>query len=173
MLFRCLAIGALVFNLAGCASGVKQSNLESQQYLISQPAKSVSIRLNDEAKEKAGDNPRFNQHTLLDQIKRELVARDLLNETTPEAVNAIEIVIKDFHLRSRFSAVILGLTADSDHIVGDVILKDAAGKELSKFEVSASYTLRGFGGGQDEARMGWLYEKFAELTVAHLAGSSR
>lgn len=173
MSFRCLAIGALVFNLAGCASGMKQSNLESQQYLISHPARSVTIRLNDEAKEKAGDNPRFNQHTLLDHIKRTLVARDLLNETTPEAVNAIEIVIKDFHLRSRFSAVILGLTADSDSIVGDIILKDAAGKELSRFEVSASYTLAGFGGGQDEARMGWLYEKFAELAVVHLSGNSR
>lgn len=173
MLFRRLAIGALAFNLAGCASGVNQSNLESGQYLISHPAKSVSIELSDEAKEKLGDNPRFSQNILLDRIKHALIAKDLLGETKPEAVNTIEIVIRSFRVRSSFSAVIFGLTADSDNIAGDIILKDPSGKELSKFEVSASYTLNSLGGGQDEARMGWLYEKFAELTVVHLIGNSK
>lgn len=173
MLFRRIAIGTLVFNLAGCAAGVKPSNPESTQYLVSQPAKSVSIELSDEATEKIGDNPRFSQHALLDRIKRALIVKNLLNETKPEAVHVIEIVIRDIHVRSRFSAVIFGLTGDSDNIVGDVLLKDSSGKELTRFEISASYALDGLGGGQDEVRMGWLYEKFAELTVAYLAGNSK
>lgn len=173
MLFRRIAIGVLVFNLAGCTAGVKPSTLEGPQYLVSQPAKSVSIELSDEAKEKIGDNPRFSQHALLDRIKQALIVRNLLNETKPEAVHMIEIVIRDIDVRSRFSAVIFGLTGDSDNIVGDVLLKDSSGKELTRFEISASYALDGLGGGQDEVRMGWLYEKFAELTVTHLVGNSQ
>ncbi|MBI3044616.1 MAG: hypothetical protein HYY78_17500 [Betaproteobacteria bacterium] len=46
-------------------------------------------------------------------------------------------------------------------------------KLLNQFEVSASYALGGLAGGQDEARMGWLYEEFAKLTLKELTGDDR
>ena len=78
--------------------------------------------------------------------------------------------MKDFRVRSNFTAVMFGFMAGNDSITGDVVLRDAAGKELNRFEVSASYALGGLAGGMDDARMGWLYEKFAELTVENLGG---
>ncbi len=173
MLIHRIAVGALVLGLAGCAAGVKQSSIEHRQYLTSQPARQISINLNDDARKKLSDNLKFNQDSLLDHVKRALTAQNLLNETKPEAQNTIEIVVKDFRVRSNFSAVMFGFMAGNDNIVGDVILKDPAGKELNKFEVSASYALGGLAGGQDEARMGWLYEKFAELTVENLKGTQK
>ncbi len=47
-------------------------------------------------------------------------------------------------------------------------MKNAAGAEIDRFEVGASYALGGLAGGQDSARMGWLYEKFAEETINEL-----
>jgi hypothetical protein len=61
-----------------------------------------------------------------------------------------------------------GFMAGADLISADVIVKSADGQELDKFEVSTSYALGGIAGGQDSARMGWLYEKFAQETVQEL-----
>jgi hypothetical protein len=170
MFMKRIAVSAFVLFLAGCAAGVKQGSVENKQYLTSKPAKLVSISLNDDAKKKLPDNLKFNQNSLLDHVKRALSAQNLLDEAKADNGNTIEIVVKDFRVRSNFSAVMFGFMAGSDNITGDVIMKDAAGKELNKFEVNASYALGGLGGGQDDARMGWLYEKFAELTVENLTG---
>ena len=173
MFIHRVAIGALVLGLAGCASGVKQSDIQNRQYLVSQPAKAVSVSLSNEAQEKVADNLKFNQNALLDHVKRALTAKNLLDETKTDAPHTIEILVKDFRVRSNFSAVMFGFMAGNDSVTGDVILKDRSGKELNRFEVSASYALGGMGGGQDDTRMGWLYEKFAELTVDNLAGTQK
>lgn len=170
MRFQRLAIILGAVLLAGCASGVKQATVENRQFLATQPAKSISISLNDEAKTKVADNLKFDQNALLNTVKRALTAQNLLNESKPGASHTIEIVMKDFRVRSNFTAVMFGFMAGNDSITGDVVLRDAAGKELNRFEVSASYALGGLAGGMDEARMGWLYEKFAELTVENLRG---
>ena len=82
----------------------------------------------------------------------------------------MEVLVKDMRVRSNFSAVMFGFMAGSDSVTGDVILKDPSGSEMDRFEVSVSYALGGLGGGHDSARMGWLYEKFAEETVNELIG---
>lgn len=170
MFIKRIAISLIVLSLVGCAAGVTHSNIENKQYLTSKPASTVSINLNDEAKKKINDNLKFSQDALLNHVKRALVAKNLLNEKQPDTGHTIEIVIKDMRVRSNFSAVMFGFMAGNDSITGDVVLKDSAGKELNKFEVSASYALGGLAGGQDDTRMGWLYEKFAELTVENLSG---
>lgn len=124
MVIRHLAISALVLSLVGCAAGIKHSSLENKQYLTTQPAKSISIALNNEAKAKVADNLKFNQSMLLAHVKRALLAKDLLNETQPTATNTVEILVKDFRVRSNFSAVMFGFMAGNDNITGDVILKD-------------------------------------------------
>lgn len=173
MVAQRLAMGALILGLVGCAAGVQHAKVDNKQYLSTKPAKAVSISLNDEAKAKVNDNLKFDQNALLDHVKRALTAKNLLAENKPESTNTVEILVKDFRVRSNFSAVMFGFMAGNDSITGDVILKDAAGKELNKFEVSASYALGGLAGGQDGARMGWLYEKFAELAVENLSGTAK
>ena len=49
-----------------------------------------------------------------------------------------------------------------------IVLRNPTGKEVNCFEVSVSYGLGGFAGGQDTTRMGWLYEQFAAATVSEL-----
>ena len=78
------------------------------------------------------------------------------------------VEVKDIRVRSNFSAVMWGFMAGDDHIVGDIVVKATDGLEMDRFEVSSSYALGGFAGGQDSSRMGWLYEAFAEETIKEL-----
>lgn len=172
MLVQRLVMCSLVLVMVGCASGVKHSAQSDKQYLTTQPAKSISLSLNDQAKAKLTDNLKFDQNALLDNVKRALVGKNLLNEAKPDATHKIEILVTDLRVRSNFSAIMFGFMAGSDSITGDVILKDSTGKELNRFEVSASYALGGLAGGQDSSRMSWLYEKFAQLAVENLTGNT-
>jgi hypothetical protein len=79
--------------------------------------------------------------------------------------------VTDIRVRTNFSAVMWGFMAGDDHINGIVVARSPTGDELQRFEVSASYALGGLAGGQDEARMGWLYESFAEETLKELTGT--
>ena len=92
----------------------------------------------------------------------------MFKEKSESVAPELEIRIKGVRVRSNFSAVMWGFMAGSDYITADVVLKDAGGKEIDKYEVSVSYALGGLAGGQDSARMGWLYEKFAEETIKEL-----
>ena len=170
MFARLFITSLIAFSLVGCASGVKHADTGNKQYLSNRPAKSVSISLSTEAKKQVADNLKFDQNTLVGNVKRAMSSRNLLNENNAEASNTVEILVKDFRVRSAFTAIMFGFMAGDDHIVGDVILKDATGKEINRFEVSASYALGGLAGGQDGMRLSWLYEKFAELAVEHLSG---
>lgn len=169
MIIKRIAVIATLLGLVGCSAGVKQASIENKQYLSTIPAKVATIRLNDAAKAKVADNLSFNQNALLDHVKRALQAKELLNEAQPDPAHAIEIVVKDFRVRSSFSAVMFGFMAGDDNITGDVILRDAGGRELNRFEIKASYALGGLAGGMNDSRMGWLYEKFAQLTVENLS----
>ena len=161
--------------LVGCSSGVQRPSEPHTRVNLSDktPLSSVSINLTKEAKKKAIDNLKFNQHRLLDHIKRALEAHSLLEKSPGKESQELEILVKDMRVRSNFSAIAFGFMAGADSVTGDIVLKDSLGSELDRFEVSVSYALGGLGGGQDEARMGWLYEKFAEETVNELIGKKR
>ena len=156
--------------LGGCASGVTRGpGMQAQKVGIgaSNQLSAVSLSFTDEAKGKAAQNLKFNPEELLSHVKRALEANSFLNaadQTRP----SLEVRIKDVRVRSNFSAVMFGFMAGSDSVTADIILKNAAGAEIDRFEVGASYALGGLAGGQDSARMGWLYEKFAEETVNEL-----
>lgn len=127
----------------------------------------MSLSLTDEAKKKVSENLKFNPDELLNHVKRGLDANSLLGAADKPLPN-LEIQVKDMRVRSNFSAVMWGFMAGADSITADIVLKDVAGKELDRYEVSVSYALGGLAGGQDDARMGWLYEKFTEETVKEL-----
>lgn len=172
--FRTPLLLLIVAGLAGCASGVKRAEdaTKREAYFAKggKLANEVTVSLTQEARAMLADNLKFEQDKLLATVKRTLEAKNLMAKTADPALPKIEILVTEIRVRSNFSAVMFGFMAGDDRIVGDVIARDPAGKELQRFTVSASYALGGFGGGQDDARMGWLYETFAKLTVEELTG---
>lgn len=176
MKLQYVLILALAVAVSGCASSVKQmggaDGPANAAYKTGQQAKSISLTMTPEAQAKLADNLKFNQDTLLSTVRRALEAKSLIAKNASQDAPAIEILVKDIRVRSNFSAVMFGFMAGSDSVTGDVIVKAPDGREVNRFEVSASYALGGLAGGQDDARMGWLYEKFAELTLAELSGAT-
>jgi hypothetical protein len=170
-------IGALLMTLAilgGCASGVTRMDSPGTATVASAGSattsgtvRSVNLFLNEDAKKLVADNLKFNQDTLRSVIERALTAQNLIKPDSPETM---DIEITDFRTRSNFSAIMFGFLAGNDSIEGVVTIKDAAGNVLKRAKVSASYALGGLAGGQDEARMNWLYESFAKYAVAELTG---
>jgi hypothetical protein len=96
----------------------------------------------------------------------------LLDENSTLALRTVDIVITDMRARSNFTAIAFGFMAGADMVKGDVITRDLRGKEIDRFEVHADYALGGLAGGMDSTRMDWLYEKFAQLTLENLQGTS-
>lgn len=163
-----LAVSVL---LTGCASGISRApDPAAAQSVrpVNPVVAAVSLSFTDEGKVAASENLKFSADELRSHVKRALEASSLLNGKPDTAAPELEIRVKGVRVRSNFSAVMWGFMAGSDYITADVVLKDVGGKEIDKYEVSVSYALGGLAGGQDSARMGWLYEKFAEETVKEL-----
>lgn len=169
---KLIVVVATAFMLGGCASGVTRAPSASAEKTGIQTYNqfsSVSLSMSNGAKEKALENLKFNPDELLSHVKRALDSRSLINGSAGTQLPRLEVVVKDMRIRSNFSAIMWGFMAGADSIQGDIVLTDASGKEIDRFEVSASYALGGLAGGQDSARMSWLYEKFAEETVKELS----
>jgi hypothetical protein len=168
---------AMIVVLAGCASGVQRPDDPARRAAYftggGKVAQDVSLTLSKEAQAKLADNLKFDQEKLLSTVRRALDAKGLLAKAPDASLPKIEIVITDIRVRSNFSAVMFGFMAGNDAVSGDVIARAADGKEIQRFSVSASYALGGLAGGQDEARMGWLYETFAQHTVDELTGAAK
>lgn len=166
----------LIVLLTGCASGIKRAEeaAKREAYFAGggKLAREVTLALNDTARSRLADNPGFDQERLLGTVKRLLDAKGLLAKAPDASLPSIEIVITDIRVRSNFTAVMFGFMAGSDSVAGEVIARDATGKEVQRFEVSASYALGGIAGGQDSTRMDWLYQTFANEMMKELTGAS-
>lgn len=171
-----LVIILVAFGLVGCFSTVKreESNSTGRVVLSEQnQISSMTISLTNEAKEKLKDNLKFDQNQLLYNVKKAFETNSLLNNQSETSLPDLEIQVKDVRVRSTFSAVMWGFMAGSDSITGDIVLRSPSGEEVNRFEVSVSYAFGGIGGGQDDARMNWLYEKFAEETINELTDTEK
>ena len=157
----------------GCASGTKRdtSNVDTA-YVLSQDQQigSVAIALTPEAKKQSVENLKFDAEELRKHVERALEVSELLNEPDKGKLPGVIIEVKEIRVRSNFTAVMFGFMAGADSITGDIVIQDPAGSELDRFEVSVDYALGGLAGGQDTARVSWLYEKFAEETINELKG---
>jgi hypothetical protein len=162
--------------LAGCASGVQRMDAPAganptlgaaAPKVAPGPLKSVSISLTPEAQKLMADNAKFNAETLRATVDRVLAAQGLMKA---DASQTMDIELTSFRVRSSFSAVMFGFMAGTDNVEGIVTIKDATGAMLKRAKVSASYALGGIGGGQDEARMNWLYEEFAKHAASEVTG---
>jgi len=172
MNIKSICVILLALLMVGCASGVKRGpNAGTAIVTLSNTNQigAVTLSLTEQGKQAAAESTDFDANELLDHVKKALTAKSLLNDASEKPLSHLEVQIKDVSVRSTFTAVMFGFLAGSDSVLGDVVLKDAEGKEISRFEVSASYALGGIAGGQDDTRMGWLYEKFAEETINELS----
>lgn len=156
--------------LAACASGTNRlGNSENTNYQYGgQKFSAINISLDPNAREQLKDNLKFDPTKLEQTLTRAFQSRGLIDDKSENVVN---VLITDIRTRSNFSAVMFGFMAGNDHVVGKVsLLPRNGGHSWLDFQVSASYALGGLGGGQDEARMSWLYEEFAKLTLKEILG---
>ncbi len=158
----------LVGLLTACASGVsRMDGATASTALTDSKIKSINVWLNEGAKKLVADNSRFNQETLKTRIETAFKAQGLL---TDSATQIFDLEITGFRVRSNFSAIAFGFMAGNDNIEGIITIKDGAGKTLKRAQVKASYALGGVAGGQDEARMGWLYDELTKHAVTEVVG---
>ena len=167
----------LVFFVAACSSGsythLPGITIQSPQFdEPGEKAGSLSVNLTEEARKEVTENFKFDQGHLHETIRRALEVNNLLSANPDPSLPSVVVTVTSVRVRSNFSAVMFGFMAGDDHIDGDVLVHAANGSELQRFSVSASYALGGLAGGQDSARMGWLYESFAERMMEELTGVS-
>ena len=158
-----------------CASGIERMSPTREAVLNSSGdiVKKINVSFTPGA-QKIADNLKVDQNALLDSVRQALRARNLLNENDPHATSTIDIVITNIRVRSNLNAQLFGFMAGADKLNGDVTLHDDKGRDLNHFSVYANYAPVVLGEyAEVEARMGWLYERFAELTVQNLGGVAK
>jgi hypothetical protein len=164
---RILSIGLLVL-LTACAGTVKREPGQFNKTYVTTGIASVQVKMTAEAQTLLADNPQFNANDLQGYIQRRLEGNGTFNAAASERV---EVMVTGFRVRSAAAAILLGVLAGQDHMEGKVRVFSADGRRLHSFDVNASY---GFGGaaGGDATRMGWMYEKFSELVMTELTGTT-
>lgn len=166
-------LGGICIFSAGCASSVERAGPATQAaYRLSAEKKisEVTVSLSPAAREKLKDNLKFDPEELRKHMERALSAYQIIDPGQKGSLPAMEVIVTNMRVRSNFSAVAFGIMAGTDSLEADVVIKDAAGKELDRFKVSASYGLGGLAGGQDSARMSWIYEEFSKQAVQEVTG---
>jgi hypothetical protein len=143
-------------------------SVRSERQLMEQVQYNLLITLDKDAQEALKDNLKFSAKKLQETLESALDARKLLAQKDDSNAMQLNVEITGVRVRSNFSAVMFGFMAGSDYVNGNVSLLDPENRLVDRFKVSTSYALGGLAGGQDEARMGWLYEKFAEKTFSAL-----
>lgn len=169
-----LLASLMVAVLGACAGTVKRAENDPSPTAAQAHAtlkfSSVMLDLTPEVKGKLEENIKFSPDALSALVKRRLENKGLMSNS---AQSNLKVTITDVRVRSTFNAIMWGFMAGDDRIVGNVEVQGPGNKPVNHFEVSASYALGGFGGGQDDTRMNWLYEKFSELLVAELTGENK
>jgi hypothetical protein len=155
--------------LVGCGGSVKRAD-DDAKVATGAPVVSkysmVAVNLSDAAKKALVDNIKFDTEAFSSKVRSTLEAKQLLAQ---DAQHTIEVTVTGVRVRGAFSAVMFGILAGTDSVDGDVAVLDKDKKVVRSFKVSATYGLGGIAGGIDSVRLGYLYDKFAELTATELA----
>jgi hypothetical protein len=158
----------LLMLLTACAGTVKREPGQMNKTYVTAGVAAVQVSMTPEAQALLKDNPQFSSRDLQGYIQRRLEGNGTFNAAAAERV---EVVITSIRVRSTASAVIFGVLAGQDHMEGKVRVLSPEGRRLHSFDVNASYAFGGAAGG-DGLRMGWMYEKFSELVLAELTGTT-
>jgi hypothetical protein len=121
---------------------------------------SLSVELSPRAKEQLAENPKFDADALAKKLETVLKGRGLID---PGGDFRLKVSVTDIRVRGTFNAVMWGFMAGDDHLNGDnLLLKKELDESVYQFKVKTSYALGGFAGGQDSARLEWLYAEFSK-----------
>jgi len=156
--------------LTACASSVKRIGDFSNYEYSGQKFNKINVSLSPEAQAQYPGRTLFKTDMLSWAVASQLKAKGLYSDLSQDL---IEIVVTHIRIRSSFSADFWGVMAGADRLDGDVFVKNAEGKVLNSFGISASYALGGSIAGNDDIRLKWLYDKFAELTVKNILGKRK
>ncbi len=165
---RVLSMCLLVL-LTACAGTVKREPGQMNKTYVTAGVAAVQVSMTPEAQALLKDNPQFSSRDLQGYIQRRLEGNGTFNAAA--AAERVEVVVTSIRVRSTASAVIFGVLAGQDHMEGKVRVFSPEGRRLHSFDVNASYAFGGAAGG-DGLRMGWMYEKFSELVLAELTGTT-
>ena len=155
--------------IAGCAGTVQRDSNSGAKRITDATYSDVKVSLSDSARALQTNNIQFNIRELSDYIRRRLDASSVLRQ---DGTHRVEVLIENFRVRSTAAAVLFGVMAGTDNIEGQVRIFNAAGRQVHGYTINTSYGLGGWAGGADGTRMSWLYDKFSELTVAELIGTT-
>jgi len=158
-----VAFGILV---SSCASQVRMQEDSSGYVYDGESYGVVEVSLSDAVTDDLRKVERTEELGLEANIKEQLRAQGIFDENSN---NTVRVKIDRIHVRNSFNAVMFGMFSGSDSLDGTVTLDKGTGSDIS-FSISADYSLGGFGGGRNDARLGWLSKKFAELTAATISG---
>lgn len=171
---------ALVMLVAGCASGTKRdtgssATVVSQKVVISPASQltSVSLTTSDEVKEKRAEliERGFSIDALMERLKKQLNSKDLIATSSSKQNLALEVNLDGVRFRTTAGAIWAGFMAGADYIKASVVVKDAKGTVVDKFQVETTYAFGGLAGGPAGVRTDWLYENFGNEVVKELTGS--
>ncbi len=172
MILRRLALMACVLALAGCASNATRLNNDTPPFAdASSQVQSVHLNLSTNVRGELWYNESIKPGRVLAAMKRNLHERGMLGKPSDRHLPSLEILITDIRARSPGAAQWLGPLAGEDRIVGDVIVRDASGKELERINVKSTYAWGAFAA-TDAARMAYLADAFAERAAEQLTGRS-
>jgi len=154
-----------LFAIVGCSSTVTRPDDADTSRPVVKALQDFTVEMSPDAKMLLADNIKFDMHALRATLQRTLEVNNLI---APNGDYRLKVVVNDIRVRSTFNAMMWGFMAGNDHLRGDATILNLAGEPVYEFGASASYALGGWGGGQDSARMDWLYEKFSEMIADEL-----
>ncbi len=153
---------------SGCASNsALKAQYDDYRYSGEKYGKVIVIQ-SDKVSADSKKGIRIEEMDLESRIVAELKSSDLYDDTEN---NTVKVLINSIYIRNAFNAIMFGFMAGADNIDGTVTIFKGD-MELASFDIKASYALGGLGGGQNVSRLGWLSNKFAELTTKTILGKS-
>jgi len=166
--YRAVCAVALLALVAGCSSNARMGSSTKYAY-AGEKYGAVGVVLAESVSRDKDKAYRAEDLALDQHIIAALKASSLYDE---KSTASVRVTINSIRVRNTFNAVMFGFMSGSDNIEGTVQLLDEQQKPRADFTVKASYSLGGFGGGQNGTRLGWLRDKFSELTADMIMGKN-
>ena len=158
---------ASMIALSGCASQVTRPDSAGAKREPIRALSSFELTMSPNSSSQLADNLKFDIDALRSILRRTLESKQLIAADGDFTMN---VVVDDIRVRSTFNAIMWGFMAGDDHLNGTATLLRRDGNAAGSFGVSASWALGGFAGGQDSARLSWLYEEFSKKIAEELVG---
>ena len=152
-----------VLLVSGCATQVTKSPDSAKPEI--RALQNISVEMSPDAIQKIAKDVAFDIDTFSVTLREALESRQLV---ASDGDFDLKVMITDVRVRGTASAVMLGIFAGDDHLIGDAIVLNRDGEVVYTYTAEASYSLGGFAGGDDSTRLEWLYGKFSELVSDEL-----